>query len=488
MKKFVFLLIFILIFPIFVFGCAYKEEEKLNVYDIFVDYDNDSHSADCFEKVTYVNVSNNAFESLYFHLYPNAFKENSKKEVVTKTNFEKAYPNGESFGSIVIQSVTIKNQDVNFDISGEDENILEIPLLEKLYPDEKVEICIDFALFLPNINHRFGYGNNTINFGNFYPIACVYDEVKGFKKDLYTSNGDPFCSDVANYNVEIKYDEKLTLASGGQQGKMLKKEGKKTVCVTACDVRDFCFVLSEKFEIIEDEIEGVNVKYYFYDDENAQDSLKTAICALSTFNEMFGEYPYKTLSVVQTSFFCGGMEYPNLVMISDLIKERLDKDYVIVHEIAHQWWYGVVGNDEFNEPWVDESLTEYSTVLFFEKNDYGVDYGKLIENATSQYKFFVETYSKIYENFDTSMNRSLKEFKTEPEYIHLIYTKGVIMYDTLRTLYGEKKFNKAIKSYYDNNKFKIASGEELINCFEKKCNAKIRSIFDSFLLGKVLVK
>ena len=487
MKKIAFIFVFILICPFFIFGCS-GEKVGLNSYEIFVDYDDVSHSAECFENVKYVNMSNNALQKVCFHLYPNAFRENAKKEVVSLANKGKAYPNGESFGEIAIQSVKIMDAEVEFQIVGSDENILEIPLFEKLYPDERVSICIDFALILPNINHRFGYGDSAVNFGNFYPIACVFDDLNGFKTDIYTANGDPFNSDVSDYDVKVKYDKDLVLASSGEQSESLISGEKKVTSISAKKVRDFCFVLSDKFNVIEEDVNGVGVNYFYYDDPSPKDSLKTAICSLLTFNEMFGKYPYKTLSVVQTNFLYGGMEYPNLVMISDDVKEKLDYQYVIVHEIAHQWWYGVVGNDEFNEPWVDESLTEYSTALFFEKNaEYGLDYGKIIENANEEYKFFVKVYSNIYDNFDTSMQRSLNEFKTEPEYVNLIYTKGVLMYDTIRSSVGEKNFLNALKIYYKNFAFKIARGDDLVNCFESECGRKLRGLFESYLTGKVVI-
>src|SRR5699024_2251727 len=127
---------------------------------------------------------------------------------------------------------------------------------------------------------------------------------------------------------------------------------------------------------------------------------------------------------------------PRLVMISDALVEE-DYDYVIAHEIAHQWWYGVVGNDEFNEAWIDESLTEFSTALFFGSHkEYGLNYNQIIDGANSNYKFFLKIYKKINSEVDTSMLRSLIDFKTEPEYVNNIYTRGIIMFDTLKQQLG----------------------------------------------------
>ena len=134
--------------------------------------------------------------------------------------------------------------------------------------------------------------------------------------------------------------------------------------------------------------------------------------SLLFFNSKFGEYPYRQISVVKTPFLYGGMEYPNLVMIADNIVEKKDMARVIVHELAHQWWYGVVGNDQIREAWLDESITEYSAFLFFENHSsYGLNYSSLIEDAKTTYDLYVDVIihdlkEKNKKEFVTSTNAS----------------------------------------------------------------------------------
>ena len=127
---------------------------------------------------------------------------------------------------------------------------MKVFLLQKLYPDERVEILIDFALVLANINHRLGYGENAVNFGNFYPIACVYKDGVGFILDSYSSNGDPFYSDIANYELNIKTASDFLVASTGQVVSCEEKSGIKSEIIVANKVRDFCFVLSKNFLLV----------------------------------------------------------------------------------------------------------------------------------------------------------------------------------------------------------------------------------------------
>ena len=181
------------------------------------------------------------------------------------------------------------------------------------------------------------------------------------------------------------------------------------------------------------------------------------------------------------------MEYPNIVLISDKLSKE-SAQYVIAHELAHQWWYGVVGNNQYKEAWVDEGITEYSTVLFFENHsEYGFDYKTMVTNANSSFKFFYDIYKKVCGEVDTRMARALNEFDTEPEYIHSTYTAGVILYDSLRELVGEKKLYACMKKYYEKMSYKVASGADLISIFSSVCGKNLEKFFDSFLQGKVII-
>lgn len=485
MKKFLFIFILIAFIPLFFVCCG--EEERISAYSLDIVYNNKTRSMNVFQQVEYVNNSDNSFKELYFHLYPNAFREDANKKPVSLANYSLAYPNGASYGGIEISKVCVEGQEVEFKIEGDDKNILALPLNKELFPNESVFLQMEYTVTLPNVNHRFGYGENTINIANFYPIACVYEDGVGFHKELYTSNGDPFYSDISNYNVTIEYDNNLKLASSGNVIDLTENEGQKFAKIEGRKIRDFAIVLSDKFNKISQEVDGITLNYYFYNDETAEDTLEMSAKALSFYDDKFGSYPYSQLSVVQNNFVYGGMEYPNLVMISDTLSTKTAY-YVIAHEIAHQWWYGVVGNDEYNEAWVDEALTEYSTVLFFENHgEYELEYDTLVTNANSTFNFYYDIYESVCNEVDTSMARALNEFETEPEYVHSVYTQGVIMYDSLRELIGENKFYKCCQSYYKKMAYKNASGAELIAIFSNASMRNLESFFNSFLNGEVVI-
>jgi hypothetical protein len=385
----------------------------------------------------------------------------------------------------------IKNQNLSFSqffIGGEDENILYILFQNTLYPDERIQVTIGFEVKLPNVNHRFGYGNNTVNLANFYPIACVFDS-GDFDTSLYHSNGDPFYSEMSNYKVILKANTDFKIANTGYvtsqsteiiEETNLSEENESTekivYTINAEAVRDFAIVMSKEFQILSQMVGETEVKYYYFSDDNPTLSLETSVKSLQTFNELIGQYPYKTLSVVEANFLHGGMEYPNLVYISNEITEEVSYQQVIVHEIAHQWWYNLVGNNEFGHAWLDEGLTEYSTALFYELHpEYNVSKDTLITNAYNSYSLFVEIYGKVYGDVDTSMNRSLDEFPTSQEYVYIAYVKGMLLFDSLREILGYKKFVNCIQGYFADNIYQIATPADLISSFEKTSNSDLES-------------
>lgn len=460
--------------------------KSLNTYDISLTYE-DNYKFKASQTLTLTNSSSSTWEYVKFNLYPTAFNDGAVNKPVSALNIDNAYPNGISYGKFEITSVLENKENSNWKTEGIDNNVLVVNLLNPLGAGEKTQISIDFNFTLPNINHRYGYGNNAINVANFYPILAVY-ESSGFVTDPYNYNGDPFYSEMSNYNVTLTVPSKFVVAHTGYEVKRSSDNNLTTYVLKALAVRDFAFVMSEKFSVLEASTSGVNIKYYYYSDADPQRSLQAGIDSVETFNQLFGKYPYSTYSIVQTNFLHGGMEYPNLVYISDEISKHSDYINVIIHETAHQWWYQLVGSNAYKHAWLDEGLTEFSTVMFYEKNpSYNVNVEELLANATNSYISFIELCESVLGSVNTSMNRALNEYDTEPEYVYMTYVKGMLLFENLRSLIGNSNFERALKTYFTENQFKIATPETLIKVFEKVSLRKLDSFFASWLEGKVVL-
>lgn len=492
MKKNKKIIAFLLIISMFFCFCACFKTTDLdkicknkNEYKLSLTYNETEHTLSGEQIVRYVNNTGKVLTNACFHLYANNFSKGAVNKPVSENNISKAYPNGFSEGHIEIKKVLVNNKNANFELTGDDENILDVKFNVALQPTALHEIYIKFVVAVPNVLHRLGYTDNSVNLANFYPVACVYEN-NNFVTDAYNSNGDPFYSDIAKYDVEIKYPLNYEIACTGV--KKISSDNNNKICKSSAKaVRDFAIVLSKNFKVVSEEIDGINVNYFYYSDKKPEESLKTCVNSIETFNNLFGKYPYESLDVVETGFLHGGMEYPNLVMISDKLDSYEDYTYVIVHEIAHQWWYGLVGNNQYQYGWLDEGLAEYSCMLFYENNsEYGKDYQTLIQNALNNYQLFLDVYREVYGKVETTMNRKLNEFPTEPEYSYTAYTKAMLMQDALRNVLGTKTYLKCLRDYFEQYKFLTVTPENLVSAFSESCNKDLTSFFNAWINGEVV--
>lgn len=490
MKKKFFVILLICLSPIIFSACKTKSPLKikdLSTYNISINLDIDNYTLECTQIVKVYNDTQDDLNELKFHLYPKAFTVGAINPAVGTLYTATAYPNGASYGDIIINSCHQQDIEIGFYQEGQDKDILVVPLNSTLEAQKYTQIFLSYNVKLPNINHRFGYGNNAINLGNFYPIMCVYEDGK-FSVNPYSTNGDPFYSDVSNYEVDITYPSNYVLAYSGNLIENKDNGLLRTSYLKADNVRDFALSLSTKFKTKTQNVDGTAINYYYYGDENPEKSLKACVDSLKTFNNLFGKYPYKQLSVCETNFVYGGMEYPNLVFISDDINSYNDYINTIIHEIAHQWWYGMVGNDEFAYGWLDEGMTEYSTALFYEANpEYEVTMKEVITNTTNSYLLFIQVYTDVFGNCDTTMNRLLNEYETEPEYVYIAYVKAVLLMNEIRELVGKDDFIKGMKNYFEEYKGKNVRPDDFIECMEKTSKKPLKEIFYSYIDGKVII-
>lgn len=461
-----------------------KESKNLTNYKIDITYNDYKLTAK--QTIDYINSEDVELDKLYMHLYPNNFRAGATNSPVSATNKSKAYPNGNSYGKIELSKLCVDGNETEILLEGNDDDFLKVVLEESLSPDDRIEIEMEYEVTIPNCIHRFGYGENTINIANFYPVMAVYEDE--WVLDPYHYNGDPFYSDMSNYEIDLIAPSSLVLASTGVIETKSSGES-NTYKITAKAVRDYAFVLSEKFQVISAEYEHTTIYYYYYEDENAQKSLQAGVDAIKTFSELFGTYPYSTYSIVKTNFLHGGMEYPNLVYISDDITNIDDYLNVIVHETAHQWWYGLVGSNAYRVAWLDEGLTDFSTAYFYKFNEgYNINYDEIIKNTNNSYVTFVDVYTNVLGEVDTTMNRSLDKYNTEPEYVYITYVKGALMFDSLLDMMGQEKFDKALNKYFETYKYKNVNENHLIGIFEKVKGCDLQGWFSSWINGEVVIK
>lgn len=464
-----------------------RAAKGLNVYRISAEYNEFEHTLKAEQTLEYVNRAKVPLEEIKFHLYPNAFRKGAAIRPVSDGNIEDAYPDGESWGDIMVNTVKVAGKDTEFSVGGQDRNILTVKLPVALYPNAKYTIDMDYVVRLANAAHRLGYTSKAVNLGNWYPIVCVYGD-SGFVTDPYYANGDPFFSEAANYYIDITLNSDFVIAATGRNI-MTKLGGKtKTLGFEALAVRDFALALSKEFKTVTRTHGDTTVMYYYSLDPTPDASADIALEAVQVFEDMIGNYPYPVLSVAEVPFLHGGMEYAGLVFISDAVTNAQQYRETIVHEIAHQWWYGVVGNNQVAHAWLDEGLTEYTTTMFYEKMPkYGIAKADRMMQSLQSYQIFVDLYERVKGPLDTSMTRASNEYPTEYEYMYMTYVKGELMFNNIRQLIGEEKFFCSLRQYYKDNKFKVATPAHLFAAFEKAARTDVEPLFNAWLKGAVIL-
>ncbi|MCL1944788.1 MAG: M1 family metallopeptidase [Firmicutes bacterium] len=470
----------LLIIGVFV-GCASDSvNATLPQYTIRATLQGDSIVAN--QTVQLVNNTQESLDYVLFNLYPNAYRLGAKYPAIASNEIANAWIDGESYGSIDIESVRVNNTQVAHTIQGIDNNILSVPTT--LQPNDVVLIDIDFVLHLPKIRFRMGITNNTINLGQWYPSLVVVQDGK-YLNDPYYFVGDPFVNQMANFQVLITTELGYDMVSSGDYKSNVNLDNTKTFESNANNIREFAIVLSKSFQKKFENVGKTKLVYAYYNDKNANASFEIAKKALIFFNNKFGKYPYSQLSVAQTGFVYGGMEYSSLAMISDTLRQDRYNE-AIVHEIAHQWWYNIVGNNQVEHAWLDESMAEYSTTVFYEYHpEYGINRRDKIGRSITTLSIFGDMYGNTKK--PTIMEKSLDKFDSNLEYVAMVYAKGNIMMDCLRDLLGDKIFFESINDYFQSNAYSIASPDDFVKAFKRHSNQDIKLWIDKWLQGEVIL-
>lgn len=466
-------------------GCNVNDIEKisknLDDYTIVCAFDEQCNVLSATQTVKITNRTNNTFDSLKFHVFANAYREDAKQLVVPQMYKLQAFPNGESWGNISFDSVMVDDVSVPFALEGEDLDILSVPVEKQLFPNDKVTVQMTYEVQLANIKHRLGYTENTVNLGNFYPILC-YLENDNFCCTPYYNVGDPFVSEVVNVDLTATFPQGYVVASSGNLTEATATENHCTYHYQMPACRDFALVASPKFNKISQNVGDVVVNYYYFADENAEQSLAIACDSFEFFNQNVGAYPYKTYSVVETDFCYGGMEYSGLSMVTSKSESYNE---AIVHETAHQWFYGVVGSNQIDNAWMDEGLVEFLTLLYLDHAEVLPLQKSMLSNIKT-YTMYVDVLNNYYDDVDTSF-RPLHQYPNDTQYVLMTYVKGSILFHTLYETMGQAKFWKALQHYYKTAMFTVATPNTMTTCFEQMAGCQLAPIFAQFASGEEVI-
>jgi hypothetical protein len=342
-------------------------------------------------------------------------------------------------GCFVPGSITVNGQDASgiIDLNGDR---LEVPLAAPLPPDATLELYLHFDLHLPaaDVYHIFGYNNYQTNLVDWYPFIVPYVPGQGWLYHPPANVGEHLAYDVENFDMT------LHLTDSNVHAVIAASAPAETITYgwryRLANMRSFAFSVSTNFKTASTKVNGVTVKSYYFSSESAQGQavLDEVAKALGTFDTLFGQDPYPSLSIVESPFY-DGLEYEGLFFLSrdfytaengTVLNNLID---IAVHETAHQWWFGSVGNDQAMEPWLDEALATYSERLFYEQN---------YPQVNAWQSFRIDAYSPtgwvdmdIYHGVD---------FRT---YANAVYLRGAQFLQAMRERIGDSAFFAFLKDY-----------------------------------------
>jgi hypothetical protein len=475
--------------------------EHIVEYHISVALNAEEKSLDGIQSLTWKNPGALPVEELYFHLYPNAFQSKETtflKESGGKLRQDEMKEN--SFGFIRVSEIkTANGNDLTTsmrmiqpdDGNESDQTLMKIKLPEPVNPGEETTIKMKFKVQLPYAFARMGYVDNFVMAGQWFPKIALYEKKgmrgrteEGWNLHQYHGNSE-FYADFGIYTVRIEVPQDYTVAATGfPTKKPLIKDTVKVYQFYADDVHDFAWAASPDFVYKEEpfsteNVPGVKIKLYLDPaHEPLQERYFTAAKkALGRFSEWYGPYPYSTLSIVvppKNGNGAGGMEYPTLITgwSADDENPSQELERVIVHEIGHQFFYGMVASNEFEEAWLDEGFTSYAEDKLME-----LEYGMLSNRPVEA----------SYITSPAPLKQFAWHYKNHQEYAENVYTRAKLVLMSIEKEIGEKLMQRVLKTYFSRYRFKHPTTEDFQKVLEEVSKKQWDGYFDQFVYNGQMI-
>ena len=400
------------------------------------------------------------------------------------------YPNTPALGGrMTVHHVEVNGTKVEPSLSDL-RSVLGVPLPVPLQAGESVELRLDFTLVMArglNTSYgRFGYVNDVVSATAWYPTLSVYEPNIGWWTDLPSPQGDPAYTETGLYDVRLTLPSDLVVATSGVIIETTRNgDGTITYRDVTGPMRDHAFQASRRYMITETEADGTRIVMLHYKDraeqptDGTQVAMQYAVQALTIFNATFGEYPYAELVVAQNPT-PSGVEFPGIIQIAERawVQGNRFLEVVIAHEIGHQWFYALVGNNQVSLPWIDESLTSYTEFVYFRAAYADPKVGEAyVDNFQQRYTAYLGRGLP-----DLPLELPVRNY-TGIAYGAIVYTKGPLFYVALEQLLGRETVYAAIAEYFRRHKYGIAVTDDVQRAFEDIAKRDLSAIFNQWVRG-----
>ena len=472
-------------------------------YTIEAKYNEKAHTLDATETLVYRNLTGRPLDTFPFHMYLNGFQPQSTwvRELhrdAPDYAWEEKYR-----GAVNIQQMTVEGMgdltgQLQFihpdDDNADDRSVVEVKLPKPVPPGASVTFHIKFYDVFPEVVARTGYMHDFVMGAQWFPKVGVWWH-GGWNCHQFHLNTE-FFGDFGVYDVQLTLPQNyVTGASGIEVGSRNHPDGTRTLTWHGEDIHDFAWTASPRFVVAEATFPGsagpVKMRALVLRPHAAQTQryLTALRQAMYYFDHWFGPYPYKQITLVDPDpdSRAGGMEYPTLFTADTtwwMPRGLLEPEVVTVHEYGHQYWYGMVATNEFEEAWLDEGINQYSETSIMDEL-YGPDRSLLdLWGATAgDTELFAHTFYARSPDTDP-ITRKAWQFMTGGAYGNVTYGKTASVLHTLDGMLGKETMRRALHTYFLRYRFTHPTGEDFLKTVEEVSGRKdLRPFFDQAVYG-----
>jgi hypothetical protein len=503
-------------------------QQQVN-YKIEVSLNDRKHELNGFETIEYINNSPDRLDSLYFHLWPNAYSDN-KTELATQIfslkGKEKLFRDPILRGYIDSLDFEADGQKIKWNLLPGLCDICTLILNAPLEHGDTIYITTPFHVKIPKgVTSRLGHIDESYQISQWYPKPAVYDR-SGWHQMPYLDQGE-FYSEFGNYDVSITLPANYIVgATGNLQNEQENEEMErlsadsswinipekrvadfptsskrlKTLRFTGDKIHDFAWFADKRFHVKKSKVKLADsgreiTTWVLFTDKDSfkwDDAISYINSAVLQLSKWIGDYPYDSFTAVQSELSSGsGMEYPGLAVINNEEDTYL-LDEVLVHEICHNWFYSALGSDERRYPFMDESITSayesrYMAERYPKKKLWEVYFrNKNLAKFLNIYDMPVQRMQEIEwflqarANLEQPVNLSAPDY-SQTNYSTVIYDKAAQGFNYLRAYLGDSLFDTIMHDYFRTWKYKHPQPDDLQNIFASHTDKDLSWFFNDFL-------
>ncbi len=370
--------------------------------------------------------------------------------------------------------------------------VARLPLSKTLAVGESTDVAYDFVTQAPT-SPRQSYGifsyqpdGGTLVLAHWFPMLAGVDPDGDWNVEPPSVLGDVIFSNTALFDVEVTAPEDLVLVTTGTRVARTVSGDKATAHFVSGPVRDFTMVLDDDYESSSVEVDGTTVTSW-YNPEHAgggEAVLRFGSQALALYNELFGPYPYEEVDLVDLTVRNGaaGVEFPQLMFIGGDYYDDFDPgsdgrpsflETIVAHEVGHQWWYALVGNDQYQHAFIDEGLTSYVTTdVYFERV-----YDETVAHREVAIQLETPYVRRLINGGDDIADQPTDAFLSDSAYGTIIYDKAALGFGAIRDEIGDRAFFAALRAYAAANRFTVATPDDLLTAFETASNEQLDDLW-----------